>query len=1050
MIRFFAQHPTAASLLMIAFLIAGALTTPHILRETQPEFAPSEVEIRIAYPGATAQEVEEVVCRRVEDALDGIDFVAEIRADAREGAASIVVEMSNKGDIQSFIRDIETGVDAIDDFPPEVENPVIAELGRTDPVISLLVSGPMSEPDLKAYAEDLKERMQEAGVPLIKIQGFSDHQLRVSLSDMALRRLGLSAAQVAGRIAAQSKDLPLGTMETRERDILLRFVEQRRTSDSLAALVILAGPEGGEIRLGDIAKVEDLFERDEDKIMVGGRRNALLIIEKSKTEDAIRVAQTVKAFVEAERARHPQMALIITQDQTNILQDRLDMLISNGLQGLALVFITMWLFFNIRVSFWVAMGLPVSFLGAFILVPHLGLSINMFTMVGLLMALGLLMDDAIVIAENIMAHRQRGESPLEAVVKGTREVAAGVISSFITTVCILGPLAFIEGQIGKVLRVVPMMLILVMAVSLIEAFLILPAHLNHSLHRFDPNNINRFRQRFERFFAWIRDRLLGGTVAVLLRWRYPFIASVIAFFILSLGMVASGRIKFQGFPELEGDVVMARLLMPQGTPLSRTEAVVTRILNSLERINQRFKAQQPGQQDLIQNTYVQFNLNSEAFENGPHLATITVDLLTAEMRSGSIDDFLAAWRQEIGNPPDVLSLTLGEPGFGPGGRPIEIRLRGKDLTELNQAAGELKAWFGQFNGVVNLADDLRPGKPELRLRMRKGVYGIGVDAVEVGRQLRAAFQGLETDEVQVGPESYEIEVRLAGRDGSSLQDLENFNLVLADGNQVPLSSVVEWETEQGWARIARFNGMRAVTLRGDVDTRLTNTNELMNLFRKTYLDQFMARHPDLKLTIAGSLQETNTTRMSMLYAMIIGLVGIFILLSFQFRTYTEPLIVMLAIPLALIGVILGHGLMAVPISMPSLLGFIALGGVVVNDSILLVIFLKNARKQGDSIYQAAAQASRARFRAVLLTSSTTIAGLLPLLFEKSLQAQILTPLVISTTFGLLASTILVLLVIPCMYLILHDLGFVEKIGVEPAASLSSAPKGGYRPAESDS
>ena len=832
MIRFFAQHPTAASLLMIAFLIAGALTTPHILRETQPDFASSEVEIRIAYPGATAQEVEEVVCRRVEDALDGIDFVAEIRADAREGAASIVVEMSSKGDIQSFLRDIETGVDAIDDFPPEVENPVIAELGRTDPVISLLVSGPMSEPDLKAYAEDLKERMQEAGVPLIKIQGFSDHQLRVSLSDMALRRLGLSAAQVAERIAAQSKDLPLGTMETRERDILLRFVEQRRTSDSLAALVILAGPEGGEIRLGDIAKVEDLFERDEDKIMVGGRRNALLIIEKSKTEDAIRVAQTVKAFVEAERARHPQMALIITQDQTNILQDRLDMLISNGLQGLALVFITMWLFFNIRVSFWVAMGLPVSFLGAFILVPHLGLSINMFTMVGLLMALGLLMDDAIVIAENIMAHRQRGESPLEAVVKGTREVAAGVISSFITTVCILGPLAFIEGQIGKVLRVVPMMLILVMAVSLIEAFLILPAHLNHSLHRFDPNNVNRLRKRFETFFTWSRDRLLGGTVAVLLRWRYPFIASVIALFILSLGMVASGRIKFQGFPELEGDVVMARLLMPQGTPLARTEAVVAHILDALDRINQRFKMQQPGRQDLIQNAYVQFNLNSEAFENGPHLATITVDLLTAEMRSGSIDDYLAAWRQEIGNPPDVLSLTLGEPGFGPGGRPIEIRLRGKDLAELNQAADELKAWFGQFSGVVNLADDLRPGKPELRLRMRKGVYGIGLDAEKIGRQLRAAFQGLEVDEVQVGPESYEIEVRLAGRGRSSLQDLENFNLVLADGNQIPIRNVVEWETEQGWARIARFNGMRTVTLRGDVDTRLTNTNELMNLFRK--------------------------------------------------------------------------------------------------------------------------------------------------------------------------------------------------------------------------
>jgi len=1027
MIRFFAQHPTAANLLMIAFLVAGALTTPHILRETQPEFAPSEVEIRILYPGATAQEVEEVVCRRVEDAIDGINFVEEVRTDAREGLASTIVEMADDGDIQTFLRDIETEVNAIDDFPEEVEDPIILELGRTDPVMSLLISGPMSVPDLKAYSEDLKDRMQEAGVSLIRIEGFSDHQLRVSLSDAALRRFGLSAVQVAERIAAQSKDIPLGTIETREKDILLRFVDQRRTSESLEKLVILTSQEGGEIRLGDIAKVEDLFERDEDKIMKSGRRNTLLKIEKSKTQDAIRVAQKVKAFVEGERERHPQMELTITQDETNILRDRLNMLITNGVQGLLLVFVTMWLFFNIRISFWVTMGLPVSFLGAFILVPYMGLSINMFTMVGLLMALGLLMDDAIVIAENIMAHRQRGKSPVAAAVEGTREVAAGVISSFITTICIMGPLAFIEGQIGKVLKVVPMMLILVLAVSLIEAFWILPAHINHAMHRFDPDTTNRFRQRFDAFFAWVRDRLLGGTVEVLLKWRYPFMASVLGIFVLSLGMVASGKIKFQGFPDLEGDVVMARLMMPQGTPLSRTELVVTHILAALKRTNQKFKPHQPDQQDLIKNAYVQYNLNTEAFENGPHVATITVDLLTSEKRSGTIDAYLAAWRKEIGDLPDVLSLTLSEPGFGPGGRPIEVRLRGKDLDRMKQAVMDLKGWFGQFEGVVNLADDLRTGKPELRMRMREGAYGIGIDAADVGRQLRAAFQGLEADEVQVGPESYEIEVRLAHMDRNSVQDIENFNLVLPDGDQIPLRAVVIWEMEKGWARITRFNGMRVVTLRGDVDTRLINTNELMNLFRKTYLNEFNKKYSDLKLTIAGSLEETNTTQKSMFGAMVIGVIGIFILLSFQFRTYTEPIIVLLAIPFSLIGVVWGHGLMGVPISMPSLLGFIALGGVVVNDSILLVLFLKNARKEGLPMYEAAAQASRNRFRAVLLTSTTTIAGLLPLLFEKSLQAQILIPLVISTSFGLMASTVLVLIAIPCMYLILGDLGLVENI-----------------------
>lgn len=1028
MMRFLVSHPTAANLVMIFFLVAGALTTPHLVRETQPDFAPSEVEVRIRYPGATAAEVEEVVCRRVEDAIDGIDFVAEVRADAREGLASVVVEMDPSGDMPAFLGDIETGVEAIDDFPPEVETPVIVELGRTEPVLSLLVSGPMAVSHLKAYAEDLKDRMQEAGIPLVTIDGFSDHQLRVVLDEGALRRFGLGADDVAARIATQSKDLPLGVLETREKDILLRFVDQRRTPEALERLVILADAAGGQVRLGDIATVEDRFERPEDQVAVDGRRSALLRIEKSKSEDAIRVAQTVKAFVAREQERHPRIDLTVSRDETGILEDRLGLLVSNGIQGLLLVFAVMWLFFNLQTSFWVAMGLPVSFLGAFILVPHLGLSINMFTMVGLLMALGLLMDDAIVIAENIMAHRQRGKAPIEAAVDGMREVAPGVIASFVTTVCILGPLAFIEGQIGRALRVVPMMLILVLAVSLIEAFGVLPAHLSHALQRCRTDGATIFRRRFDNGFARVRDRILGPTVEKLLRWRYLVLGTVVALWILSVGMVASGKIKFQGFPELEGDVIMARLLMDAGTPIARTEATVERILEALARTNETFRDRQPNRRDLVQSAYVHFNRNTEAFDNGPHVATVTVDLLTAEMRAGAVDAYLETWRREIGPLPDVQSLNLSEPGFGPGGRPIEVRLRGRDLSRMKAAAIDLKEWFGRFEGVVNLADDLRTGKPELHLRMREGAYGIGIGAAEVGRQLRAAFQGLTADEIQVGPEAYEIEVRLAGMDRDSLQAIEDFDLRLADGTRVPLESVVAWRMESGWARIARVDGLRAVTLRGDVDTRKINSDELIRLFRGTYLPEFSRRYPDLKLTIEGSLKETRTTRLSMLRAMLIGIIGIFILLSFQFRTYTEPLIVMVAIPFALIGVIWGHGLMGIPISMPSLLGFIALSGVVVNDSILLVLFLKSARREGMDVRAAAARASRERLRAVVLTSSTTIAGLLPLLFEKSFQAQILIPLVTSTAFGLMASTLMVLLVIPCLYAILGDLGITEKIG----------------------
>lgn len=1027
MIRFFAGHPTSANLLMLAFLIAGIISIPRVLRETQPDFAPSEVEIRIPYPGATAREVADGICRRVEDALDSVAFVEEIRADAREGVASIVLEMATNGDFQVFKDDIETQIDTIDDFPEEVEEPVISELGRTDPVISLLVSGPLRPADLKTYAENLKERMQEAGIALVTIKGFSERQFRVSLAEEALRRLGINTAEVVQRIAEQSRDIPLGTVETGERDILLRYVDQRRTAESLEQLVMVATPEGGEVLLGDIGVVEDTFKLAEDKIMMNGRPQALLAIEKTKTEDAIRLAEKVRAFVTKEAQLHPQMQLSFTQDQTDILVDRLNMLIGNGVQGLLLVFLVMWVFFNVRVSFWVIMGLPVSFLGAFVLVPHLGLSINMFTMVGMLMAIGLLMDDAIVIAENIMTKSTQGKAPLSAAVAGVKEVAPGIASSFGTTLFVLGPLAFIEGQIGNVLRVVPMMLILVLAVSLVEAFCILPAHLNHAMHNFGQNGENRYRRRFEAAFDWARDRLLGGVVNVLLRWRYLFIASIVGLLAVSLAMVASGKIKFQGFPELEGNVVMARLLMTPGTPLDQTEEVVDHILEALERTDEAFSPRQPEGKELVENVYVQYNVNSEAFENGPHVATITVDLLTAEKRAGTIDTYLAFWRNEIGKVPDVVNLTLSEPGFGPAGRPIEIRLRGKDLDEMNHAAMDLQAWFSRFEGVVNLADDLREGKYELRMKMRQGVHGIGIGVEEIAHQLRAAFQGIEADTMQIGPESYEIEIRLDRLGRSSLENLEDFNLVMNDGVTVPLATLVTWELEKDWARIARFDGMTAVTLRGDIDTRLINTNELIRSFNGEYLPLFKEKYPDIRLTVDGSIKETQKTRMSMLRALLIGLLGIFLLLSFQFRSYTEPFIVMLSIPFALIGVIWGHALMGVPISMPSLLGFIALSGIVVNDSILLVVFLKNARKEGLSSYEAAARASRARFRAVLLTSTTTIAGLLPLLFEKSLQAQILIPLVVSTTFGLMASTVLVLLAIPCMYLILGDFGLVENV-----------------------
>ena len=1030
MIRFCAAHPTIANLLMLILLALGVLSVSRLQRETFPNYSPSEVEVSVVYPGAAAEDVEDAICLRIEDALDGVTDVEEIRSEARDGLGLVVVEMREGGDFQRFTDDVRTEVDAIDNFPEVAEQAVVRELHRTDPVISLAVAGNASAPDLKAYCETLKRRLRtEAGVSLVEIEGFSDHQLRVELSHHALQQYGLSIGDVARIIGRQSVDLPAGTVETPERDVILRFMDERRSPAELASLVMLSGESGAELRLGDIATITDRFELEEDKIFFGGQRAGLLKISKMKSEDSLVVNDRVRAFLEEERGKSPDgVGLFLTEDFTSIVRDRLEMLVVNGIQGLGLVFLTMWLFFSLRFSFWVAMGLPVAFLGALFFLPPLGQSINMLSMVALLLAIGLLMDDAIVIAENIATHLRRGKGALEAAIDGTNEVKWGVLSSFLTTVAVFGPLSFLEGDIGKVLRPVPIVLIVVLAVSLVEAFFILPHHLAHSLARRQVERPRRFRVWFDGLVEWTREVVLGSAVDWVLRWRYLVAGLLVGLFLLTIGVIAGGRAKFQAFPDIDGDVILARVLLPQGTPLPTTEAVARRLTDALARINTELTPRQPGGVPLVRAVSVQFNRNLDAHESGPHVLTVSADLLAAEERDATIDGLLWRWREETGAIPDVLNIRFAEPAFGPAGWPIHIRLQGDDLDELKRASLDMQGWLRTFPGVLDLSDDLRPGRPEIRMRLAPGAAALGLDALTIADQIRSAFHGRTAREVQVGVEDYEIDVRMAGTDRDGFADLDFFHLATGDGALVPLESVAELERSRGWARIARVDGIRTVSLQADVDTASSNTAEIVAELQRDFQPGFEARFPGVRVSFEGEIEEGATTRASMLRGIAIGLLGVFVLLSFQFRSYLEPVIVMAAIPFALIGVVWGHLLMGLNLSMPSLLGLVSLAGIVVNDSILLVVFVKTRRQEGLAVNEAAGRASRDRFRAVLLTSLTTIAGLIPLLLEKSLQAQILIPLATSIVFGLLASTVLVLLLLPAFYGILDDLGLTRHAG----------------------
>ncbi|ABK45678.1 acriflavin resistance protein [Magnetococcus marinus MC-1] len=1033
MIAWCARHPTAANLLMAIFIILGVVTLPGLQRETFPEIKSDKVEVKILYPGATAEEAEDALCRRLEDGLEGITDLDELRCDAREGMATLTAVMREGANMMRFLDDINAEVDAIDDFPDSAERPVIQELARTQQVISIAVTGPDDAVALKAYAEQLKDRLQSlSAVAEVTMDGFSEHQIRIEIPAWRLRQYGLSAVDIANAVQRRSVSQPVGRLEGGSEDLLLRLDDQRKGVEDFENLVVISGQSGASLRLGEIAKITDRFDRDEDKILFDGKRAAILNIFKTRAQDILKVRQSIVEFVRQEPT--PQgITLTLSQDRSSVVQDRLNMLVSNGIQGLILVFLVLWLFFSLRYSFWVTMGLPVSFLGAFFLLPLVGVSINMISMVGLLIGVGLLMDDAIVIAENIAARMDRGESPLQAAIKGSKQVFPGVISSFATTILVFGSLVFITGEMGQILRVIPLVLILVLSVSLLEAFIILPHHLSHALEHMAQRQNHPWRDAFERRFAHFRDHQFGPLLDRAINERYLTIGLVGMLLLFALAMPAGGLLKFVPFPDLDGDVVEARLLLPQGTPLSRTESLVEHLQQAAQRVNARLKTAQPGGVDLIQHISVIFGQNPDAYESGPHVARVITDLLGAEIRNTNLDQFTSAWRQEVGELADVIALKFTEPTLGPGGRAIDMRLRGPDLNQLKQASTELQQWLGGYAGVLDLSDDLRPGKREFRLHLKPAAGVLGLDARAVAEQLRGAFQGITVDEFPADAERYVVDLRLSAADRDSAEDLDDFTLVGSNGVLIPLSVVVDLQPVRGWARIHRVDGERAVTIQGDVDRRFANAQELMSLAKAGFIPKLLADYPGITFDPQGQGKESAKTGQSIMRNVLLGMIGVYMLLALQFRGYMAPLTVMLVIPTAFIGVVFGHLVMGLDLTMPSIVGMASLFGVVVNDSILMVVFIREQRAAGIPTMVAAKEAGRARLRPILLTSITTVAGLMPLLLERSLQAQILIPLATSLAFGLAVATLGALFVVPSVYCILDDHGKLERLHGEQDA-----------------
>jgi len=1032
MIRWFAGHPTAANLLLVLILAAGVMAAPTLKRETFPDFRPVEADISVTYRGATAEEVEDAICRRVWDAVESVEGLDELSCVAQGGLARATATMVATGDSARFVNDLRTEITAVDDFPDDADPAIVRELHRTDAVTSVAVAGDLPPAHLERYAAELQDRLSALpGVAKVTISGFGTRQFRITVPRAVMEQPGLTVADLAAQIDAQNVDRPLGSLETEDREISLRFTDERRSLAGLAALVVLSKPNGAELSLGQIATITESHTPREERAFLDGQRAVFLQVDKALGADALEVFDHVEDLVTSERAGLPgTLRLEIVKDMTSIVRDRLVMLVQNGAIGLILVVAVMSVFFRPGFAVWAAMGLPVAFLGAFAAMALQGLSLNMMTLVALLMAIGIVMDDSIVIADSIAETAARGASRLDAVVQGTLAVMPGVLSSFATTIAVFGPLAFLAGELGAVLEVVPLVLIAALAASLAEAFWVLPHHLNHGLKSADKPP-SRFRAGFDRRFERFREKRIGAMVDLAIRRRYLVTGATIAALIITMGLMGGGYLKREAIPAIDGDVLEARILMAQGTPLSRTTEVAEHVISALAQVDTAFTPDQPDGAALVKTVQLRFNQNATAGESGPHVATISADLLGAETRSVTLDEIVTLWRKEIGAVPGALAILLTEPSIGPQGIAIEIRLSGPDLGMLAGAADALQTEAESYAGVFNAIHDLRPGKPELRLRLAEGATSLGLTSRDVADQLGAAFLGRVTTTVQSGDISHEIELEHSTQDRDSRDDLRDFTIALPGGKGVPLSTVARLDEARGWASITHVNGKRTVTVQADVDTRIGNADAIVAELNTVFLPTLAEGMPGLSFEIGGQSANSAETVASILRGFLIGLVGIYVVLSFQFRSYVEPVIVMLSIPLAFIGVILGHLIMGYNISMPSLIGAASLAGIVVNNAILLVQVIKRHAADGMDLARAAGQASRERFRPILMSVSTTMMGLVPLLLETSTQAQTLKPLVISVVFGLFSSTILVLFVLPAFYAILDDIGLAKAGGAGP-------------------
>ena len=1031
MIEWLARNPVAANLTMVFIIVTGIASTFMVKAEVFPEIDLDRINIQVPYLGAAPEEVEEAVNVRIEEAIQGLDGIKQIQSTAAEGMGTVMVELELGADAREVLDEIKSNVDAITTFPIETEAPIIRDMNNSQAVVDIAVSGNLDTFTLKATAEQVRNELTAIPeITQVEVISAPPYEISIEVSEVALRRHGLTFDQVANAVRRSSLDLPGGSVRADSGEILLRTVGQAYRGEEYENIVLWTRPDGSRLQLGDVATVVDGFAETDQYGRFDVQPTMLVSVFRTGNQSAIEIAERVYEYVAIAQSQVPAgVALTVWQDSAKLLNARLSLMLRNGATGFLLVFLVLALFLELRLAVWVSLGIPISFLGALAMMPGLDVSINVMSLFAFVVVLGIVVDDAIIVGENIYRHQEEDGNGLRGSIKGGQEIAKPVVFAVLTTVAAFMPLMFVPGMMGKIFRVIPLIVIPCLLFSLVESLMILPAHLSHIPKPKRPGPWRRFQGQFANGLKLVIERIYRPFLETALQWRYLTAAVGGAAMILTIGMVLSGRPNFHFFPSIEADFMSATVTMPQGTPVDVTSEAVAKIEAGAARVRQ----------DLLQETGNDYFLHTHAAVGdqpiaarggGPmgrvintsasNVGEVTVELLPTEQRIYNSEQLGIKWRDAIGGIPEAVEVTIQSSIMNPG-NDVDVQLAGPDIDTLRAAADDVKRELLNFAGVYEITDSFRAGKEELKLGIKPAAEGLGLSLQDLGRQVRQAFYGEEAQRIQRGRDDVRVMVRYPRDERRSIGDLENMRIRTPDGGEVPFGQVAVVEPGRGFASIARVDRNRAVNVTAAVDASVTSSNQVINELETRILPDVLSRYPNVFYTFEGAQAEMSDAIGGLQRGFLLALLMIFALLAIPLKSYVQPLIIMSAIPFGLVGAVWGHIVMGIDVTMMSMFGLVALSGVVVNDSLIMVDFINRKREVHADMNVALREAGSNRFRPILLTSLTTFFGLAPLMLEKSFDAAFMVPMAVSLAFGVIFATVITLVLVPTAYLILDDI-----------------------------